>query len=97
MTPYVLALYALVSALAFCLYGFDKRRARLGDSRVPEARLHLVELLGGWPGAWVGQRVFRHKTQKTSFRIVFWLIVLLHVLGWCGWLWASGALPFSDN
>jgi uncharacterized membrane protein YsdA (DUF1294 family) len=90
MIPYVLGFYALASVIGFFLYGFDKRRARLGGSRVPEARLHLVELLGGWPGALAGQRVFRHKTRKTSFRLVFWLIVLVHVAAWAWYLsgWA---------
>ena len=38
-----------------------------------------MELLGGWAGGWLGQRVWRHKTQKTSYRVVFWLIGVLHV------------------
>lgn len=92
MIPWALGIYGLASLLAFGLYGFDKRRARLGGSRVPEARLHLVELLGGWPGAWIGQRVFHHKTRKTSFRIVFWLIVLLHAAAWAAWGWSHWSL-----
>jgi uncharacterized membrane protein YsdA (DUF1294 family) len=47
---------------------------------VPESTLHLMELLGGWPGALAGQRVFRHKSRKRSYRITLWLIVVLHVL-----------------
>lgn len=38
-----------------------------------------MALLGGWPGALLGQRQFRHKTKKLSFLIVFWLVVVLHV------------------
>ena len=44
-----------------------------------ERTLHLMAFLGGWPGALIGQRQFRHKTQKVSFRIVFWILVVLHV------------------
>jgi uncharacterized membrane protein YsdA (DUF1294 family) len=51
--------------------------------------LHFLELLGGWPGAYLGQRIFRHKTSKISYQFVFWLIVLLYqyasidyLLGW---------------
>jgi uncharacterized membrane protein YsdA (DUF1294 family) len=47
---------------------------------VPEATLHLAELLGGWPGAFLAQRRFRHKTRKVSFQLVFAVIVLLHQL-----------------
>ena len=81
---------ALCSLVSFALYGFDKRRARLDGPRVPEKRLHILALLGGWPGAMLGQQVFRHKTVKTRFRIVFWLTVACHVatvsgVGWLLW------------
>lgn len=79
---------------AFALYWQDKRRAARGDWRTPEARLHLFELLGGWPGALIAQQVFRHKTRKISFQLLFWGIVLLHQLFWLdtllgGWLSAT--------
>ena len=41
--------------------------------------LHLLALLGGWPGAILGQRQFRHKTRKVAFLIVFWAVAVLHV------------------
>jgi uncharacterized membrane protein YsdA (DUF1294 family) len=59
------------------LYGYDKRRAIVGGTRVPEAALHLAALLGGSPAAALGQGLFRHKTQKRGFRAVFAAIVLL--------------------
>ena len=69
----------VMSVVAFATYGIDKRQARAGGRRISEARLHVLALLGGWPGAWLGQQVFRHKTQKLAFRLIFWSIVLLHV------------------
>ncbi|MBG3905837.1 DUF1294 domain-containing protein [Pseudomonas aeruginosa] len=86
--------YPLASLLAFALYWQDKRRAARGAWRTPEARLHLFELLGGWPGALIAQQVFRHKTRKISFQLLFWGIVLLHQLFWLdtllgGWLSAT--------
>lgn len=69
----------IMSLAAFVLYGIDKRRARNNMRRVPERRLHLIALCGGWPGAWIGQRVFRHKTAKLRFRVVFWLVVVVHI------------------
>jgi uncharacterized membrane protein YsdA (DUF1294 family) len=52
--------------------------------RTPESTLHLLSVLGGWPGALVAQQMFRHKSRKLEFQIVFWLTVLLNcgVLGW---------------
>jgi uncharacterized membrane protein YsdA (DUF1294 family) len=64
--------------IALLLYRHDKKCAIEGSWRTPESTLHFVELLGGWPGAYVAQRVFRHKNSKTSYQCVFWLIVLAH-------------------
>jgi uncharacterized membrane protein YsdA (DUF1294 family) len=62
------------------LYGYDKRQAVIGGTRVPEAALHVAALLGASPGALLAQILFRHKTRKRSFRVVFMLIVLLQVV-----------------
>ena len=75
-----------MSALAFALYWMDKRRAGRGQWRIRESTLHVTEFLGGWPGAFVAQRTFRHKWQKGNFMGVFWLIVALHVAAWVWWL-----------
>ncbi len=80
-----------VNAVALTLYGFDKRQAIAGGMRIPEASLHLVALFGGSPGALVGQQVFRHKTCKRSFRLVFATILLLQagvIYGY--WRWTRG-------
>ena len=80
---FAIAVYLLVvlvmSFATFFAYGSDKGRAATGSRRIPERTLHLMAFLGGWPGAFLGQRQFRHKTQKMSFRIVFWMTVVLHV------------------
>ena len=44
--------------------------------------LHLLELLGGWPGGLIAQQVLRHKTRKLSYQVIFWCIVALHGLAW---------------
>lgn len=69
----------IMSLVALGAYGIDKRRANRGKRRIPEKTLHLFEVLGGWPGAVLGQQMFRHKTVKMSFRLVLWAIVFLHV------------------
>src|SRR5690606_41930553 len=61
--------YLTTSAIAFLTLGLDKRRARRGEWRVPESTLHALELLGGWPGSFFGQRVHRHKTDRKSTRL----------------------------
>jgi uncharacterized membrane protein YsdA (DUF1294 family) len=80
-------LVAVTSIASFVAYGFDKRRAGAGGRRVPERTLHLLALAGGWPGALLAQRQFRHKTQKVRFRVVFWVVVALHLA-------AAGAVAY---
>ncbi len=66
-----------MNAVALLLYGFDKRQAIASGTRIPEAVLHVVALLGGSPGALLGQELFRHKTRKRAFRLVLAAIFLL--------------------
>ena len=80
-----IALLVSVNIVTFLLYGFDKRQSRGKGIRVPENTLHLFCLVGGSPGAFVGQRVFHHKTRKGSFQLVFWVLVMVQ-LGLVGWL-----------
>lgn len=77
--PAYLVVVMGMSIACFITYWLDKRRARNGGRRVPERTLHILEFLGGWPGALLAQQQFRHKTQKVRFLVVFWLVVVLHV------------------
>ena len=74
-----LSLTVACSIIAFILYGVDKRRAIKKQPRISERTLHVLSLLGGWPGAHLATRVFHHKTQKFRFRMVFWLTVMIHL------------------
>jgi uncharacterized membrane protein YsdA (DUF1294 family) len=76
----LIASMVLLSLLSYAVYASDKRAAQQGRRRVPERTLHLLALLGGWPGALLAQRLLRHKTAKPSFLIVFWLTTLGHVV-----------------
>lgn len=78
---WVAGLYLAASAACFVAYAIDKSAATAGRWRVPEGRLILLGLAGGWPGAIVAQQVLRHKSAKVSFRAVFWGSVLVSVLG----------------
>lgn len=80
----------LASAITALLYWRDKsiavsnRSATKEKSRISERTLLTFCLLGGWPGGLWASRQFRHKTQKASYRIQFWITVVVHliVLGW---------------
>lgn len=66
----------LINLLTFIAYGWDKSAARDNRWRIPERTLHGLALVGGTIGAIVGQKTFRHKTKKASFRLWFWLIFM---------------------
>lgn len=85
----MLIFYFLVSLVTFAAYGMDKRRALSHHRRISERTLHLLELAGGFPGAFLAQRVFHHKRRKTRYMLIFWLIVAGHVIFWTVWLLRS--------
>lgn len=72
------------SLAAYALYWLDKRAARAGRRRVAERTLHLVGVCGGWPGALLAQRQFRHKTAKQPFQAIFWATVAINLVA--AWL-----------
>lgn len=83
---WILAAYAALSVATFIAYGLDKSAAGRGRRRIAENTLHLLALLGGWPGALLAMQVFRHKRRKRSFVINLWLIALAHTAGWVWWM-----------
>ncbi len=69
-----------INCVTCLLYFLDKRAARRNGWRVPERTLHAFMLIGGTLGAIVGQKLFRHKTKKKSFRTMYWLIFVIQLV-----------------
>lgn len=88
----VFAVYFFMSVVCYVAYRMDKSYALTGRRRISENRLHMFELLGGWPGGFIAQRFLRHKNRKLSYQLVFWLIAILHVLVWADFLLPGHAL-----
>ena len=83
----LLILYlVVVNAAAFVIYGVDKRKAIRDKWRIPEATLLGLAVIGGAFGAFLGMRVWHHKTHKWKFRILvpvfllLWVIVIGYIL-----------------
>ncbi|HFW0181850.1 TPA: DUF1294 domain-containing protein [Salmonella enterica subsp. enterica serovar Chailey] len=70
----------LANVLTLAIYGIDKTAARKTWRRVPESTLLVFGVVGGWPGAIVGQQLFRHKTQKQPFKTYFIVSVIVSIL-----------------
>lgn len=82
---WLLGAYGVASVATFFVYALDKSAAEKGAWRTPESTLHTLALVGGWPGALVAQQVLRHKSSKAAFRNVFWLTVVLNMVGFLSW------------
>lgn len=79
--PYAVWMAAL-SATTFVMYGLDKFLAQGGGERVraPEGILHLLALLDGFPGGWLGMVAFRHKINYRRPPAI-WVVLALSTLG----------------
>lgn len=86
-------IYFGASIITFIIYAIDKFKAQSKEDmwRIPESKLHTLSFLGGWPGAAIAQQLLRHKSQKRSFRTMYWVTVAanLAVLTW--WLSPYGS------
>ncbi|MFZ6749487.1 DUF1294 domain-containing protein [Undibacterium sp. Ren11W] len=80
ISPWWALSYLLLSLASLLIYAIDKAAAKAGRRRIPENSLHLLALLGGWPGALIAQQWLRHKSSKLAFRIVFWFSVGLNIV-----------------
>ncbi|EBS7632620.1 DUF1294 domain-containing protein [Salmonella enterica] len=79
-TPHpVVMWFLLANVLTLVIYGMDKMAARKTWRRVPESTLLVFGVVGGWPGAIVGQQLFRHKTQKQPFKTYFIVSVIVSI------------------
>ena len=85
LPPYTLLFVSLMNVLSYWLYAQDKEAAQLGNRRIPEQTLHIVDSLGGWCGGWLAQQKLRHKTQKQPFRKIYFCSIIFHILLIC-WL-----------
>lgn len=71
--------FILLTIFTFLCFGYDKGLARKNKWRIPERNLFILVLLGGTIGGLLGMQVFRHKTNKTSFILVFYGILILQI------------------
>jgi uncharacterized membrane protein YsdA (DUF1294 family) len=75
----ILGIDVVLSIVAILAYRADKLAAQRGRRRTEENALHLLGVMGGWPGALIAQQLFRHKTRKLSFQVVYWISVVVNI------------------
>ena len=75
----ILGYLLAVNITSFLLYGIDKYKAKKGRWRISEATLLLMAVIGGSIGAWVGMRIWHHKTMHKKFKYGIPIIIIMQV------------------
>ena len=67
--PEITLIYLVVINVAtFFTFGIDKLKAKHAKWRIREASLLALAVLGGSIGAWLGMKVWHHKTKHKKFK-----------------------------
>ncbi|MFC0015677.1 MULTISPECIES: DUF1294 domain-containing protein [Allobacillus] len=75
---YILTSWLVITNIVgFAIMGWDKRKARRQQYRIPESRIWTIALAGGALGAWAGMNFFRHKTKHIQFAFGLPLLTLI--------------------
>lgn len=69
-----------VNILTFFVYGIDKWQAKKGKWRISEATLLLLAIIGGSIGAWLGMKVWHHKTMHKKFKYGVPAILIIQII-----------------
>jgi uncharacterized membrane protein YsdA (DUF1294 family)/cold shock CspA family protein len=78
--PSVVSFLIAINITTGVMYAYDKTISSSNLLRIPEKVLHGLAFLGGSPSALIAQKLFRHKTVKHSFQIIYWSIVAIQFL-----------------
>ena len=80
MKEIVVIYLVVINVVAFVVYGVDKYKAKRGRWRTPEATLLGLAAIGGSIGAWLGMKVWHHKTMHKKFQYGVPLILIAQIV-----------------
>lgn len=92
----VVVWYVVLGVMTYLSYAKDKAAAQNNEWRTPESNLHLLSALGGWVGAMIAQTYLRHKSQKSDFRMAYYLTVITNLAGLL-FILAGGGLEVLES
>ena len=79
MTEAILYYLVAVNVATFLVYGIDKFKAKRGKWRISEFTLLILAIIGGSIGAWLGMKVWHHKTMHKKFKYGLPLILMAQI------------------
>lgn len=80
--PKLLYYYLIsINSIAFAAYGIDKWKAKHKKWRIPETSLLCLAMAGGALGAYIGMRLFHHKTKHKKFIFLVPFLLLVWLIG----------------
>ena len=68
-----------INVVTFFLYGIDKWKAKRSKWRISEATLLGLAVIGGSIGAWLGMKVWHHKTMHKKYKYGLPLILIVQI------------------
>lgn len=78
---YVTVTYiAIINILTFFMYGIDKWKAQMSKWRIPETTLLGMAMIGGSIGAWIGMKIWHHKTLHKKFQYGVPVIIIVQLV-----------------
>lgn len=81
MTTQLIIIYLIaINVITFLVYGIDKWKAKRSKWRIPEATLLGLAVIGGSIGAWLGMKVWHHKTMHKKFMFGLPVIIIIQLL-----------------
>ena len=85
---------AIINVITFIVYGIDKLKAKKSRWRISEATLLLLAVLGGSIGAWLGVKVWHHKTLHKKFKYGIPLIIIVQI-ALCIYLFTNNYIAYE--
>jgi uncharacterized membrane protein YsdA (DUF1294 family) len=84
----ILSYLIIINVVTFFTYGIDKIKAKKSKWRIRETALLGLAVLGGSIGAWLGMKIWHHKTLHKKFRYGV-PIILIAQLALIVWLYSK--------
>ena len=80
MTETLLYHFVGINVVTFFVFGIDKWKAKQGSWRISETTLLLLAVIGGSIGAWLGMKVWHHKTMHKKFKYGVPAILIIQII-----------------